>query len=103
MKGIKPGLPLVFIDSVHFVNNFLDNLVKDLGENRIYYLSQKFSANVLDLFKTIGLFPYDYWDIFQKFKEGLPSKDKFRDILANCGISDKNYEHVLNVWKRIKL
>ena len=31
-KSIKPGLPLVFIDSVHFLNNLLDNLVKTLGE-----------------------------------------------------------------------
>ena len=27
-KGIKPGLPLVFIDRVHLLNNSLDNLVK---------------------------------------------------------------------------
>ena len=32
-KGNKPGLPLVFIDSVHFLNNSSENLVKKLGEN----------------------------------------------------------------------
>ena len=32
-KGIKPGLPLVFIDSVHFLNKSSDHLVKNLGEN----------------------------------------------------------------------
>ena len=26
-KGIKSGLPLVFIDSIHFLNNSLHNLV----------------------------------------------------------------------------
>ena len=30
MKFIKPGLPLVFIASVHFLNNSLHNLVKIL-------------------------------------------------------------------------
>ena len=39
-KGIKPGLPLEFIDTVHFLNNSLDNLVKKLGENDVYHLSQ---------------------------------------------------------------
>ena len=40
-----------------------------------------------------------FWDSFEKFKEGLPSKDKFYNTLTNRAISDKNYEHVLNVWK----
>ena len=38
-------------------------------------------------------------DIFKKLEEDLPSKDKFYNTLTNCAISDKNYEHVLNVWK----
>ena len=53
-KSIKPGLPLVFIDSVHFLNNLLDNLVKTLGGNVFYHLSHDFNANVLDLLK-VGL------------------------------------------------
>ena len=32
-KDIKPGFSLVFIDSVYFLNNSLDSLVKNLGEN----------------------------------------------------------------------
>ena len=39
----------------------------------------------------------------EKFKEGLPSKDKFYNTLTNREISGKNYEHVLNVWKAIKI
>ena len=50
-KGKKPGLLLVFIDSVHFLNNSLDNLVKKLGENDFYHLSQEFNTNVLDIIK----------------------------------------------------
>ena len=30
-KGNKPGLLLVFIDNIHFLNSSLDNLVKKLG------------------------------------------------------------------------
>ena len=30
-KEIKPGIPLIFIDSIHILNNLLDNLVINLG------------------------------------------------------------------------
>ena len=30
----KQGLPLVFFVSVHFLNNSLENLVKNLAENK---------------------------------------------------------------------
>ena len=50
-KDIKPGLPLLFIDSIYFLNNSLDNLVKNLCENDFDHLSQEFNANLLDLFK----------------------------------------------------
>ena len=53
---INPELPLVFIDSLHFLNGSLDNLAKNLGENNFYHLSHKFIANVLDL-SRVGFFP----------------------------------------------
>ena len=59
----------------------------------------EFSANVLDLLKERGFFPYDYWDSFEKFKEALPRKDKFDNTLNNCAISYKNYKRVFNVFK----
>ena len=70
----------VGIDSIHFLNNSLDNLVR-----------------------TLEFYPHDYWDTFQKLKEGLPSKDKLYNVLTNCAFSDKNYEHVLNVWKAFEI
>ena len=50
-KDIKPGIPLVFIDSLRFINNSLANLVKNLGENEIYHLSQELDTNVSNLLK----------------------------------------------------
>ena len=50
-QGIKPGLALVIIDSVHLLNNSPDNLVKNFRENDFYELSQEFNANLLDLLK----------------------------------------------------
>lgn len=39
-KYIEPGFLLLFIDSVHLLNNLLDNLVKNLGQNYFYCISQ---------------------------------------------------------------
>ena len=51
---MKIVLPLVFIDSVHFINNSLDNLVKNSGENCFYHLPLESNADALDLV-TIGI------------------------------------------------
>ena len=55
-KVNKPGIPLVFIESVHVSNNSSDNLVKKLGKNDSYRLSQELNANVLSLLKKKFLF-----------------------------------------------
>ena len=60
-KDIKPRLLLVFTDSVHF----LDNLVRNLGENNFYYLSQKFN------------FPHDYWDSLKNLRKVYLAKISF--------------------------
>ena len=56
---INPALLLVVIDSVHFLKELLDNLVKNLVEKDIYLLSQNFDADVLALVKKKRFFPYD--------------------------------------------
>ena len=35
---------------------------------------------------------------FEKFKDKLPSKQNFYILSTSKKISDKNYEHVLEVW-----
>ena len=62
-------------------------------------MSQEFDNNVLDLVKQKGFYFYKYISDFEKFKEELPSKGKFYSSLTGKKISDKEYEHVLNVWK----
>ena len=37
---------------------------------------------------------------FEKFKEELPSKEKFYRLITDRKIRDRECEHVLNVWKK---
>ena len=39
----------------------------------------------------------------EKLKEELPNKEKFYSSLTDRKISDIEYEHVLNVWKKIEM
>ena len=40
---------------------------------------------------------------FEKFKEKWPSKEKFYDLLTGNTISDKEYDHVINVWNKFEM
>ena len=66
-----------FIDSFQFLSSSLDSLVKSLSKDDFKCLSQGFDSNALDLVKQKGFDPYDYMSDFEKFKEELPSKEKF--------------------------
>ena len=37
---------------------------------------------------------------YEKFKEELHSKENFSSSLKDRNITDKEYEHVFNVWKK---
>ena len=59
----------------------MDILVKNLCKDDSKYLSPEFESNVLDLSKQKGFYPYEYMSDFKKFKEQLPSKEKFSSSL----------------------
>ena len=40
---------------------------------------------------------------FEKFKEELPSKEKFYSSLTDRKITNKASEHVPNVWKKFEM
>ena len=94
---------LSFIESFQFLSSSLGSLVKKLSKDDFKYLGQEFDNNVLDLVKQKGFYPYENMSDFEKFKEELPSKEKFYSSLADRKISDKEYEHVLNVWKKSEM
>ena len=66
-------------------------------------MSQQLDNNVLGLVKQKGFYPYEHMSNFQKFKEELPSKEKFYNSLTDRTISDKEYENALNVWKKLEM
>ena len=66
-------------------------------------MRQEFDNNVLYLVKQKGVYPYKYLNDFEKFKEELPSKEKFYSSLTGRKITDKEYEHVWNKFEIKKM
>ena len=71
-----------------------------MGKDYFKYLSQELDSELLGLVKQKGFYPYEYPSGFEKYKEELSSNEKFYRSLRGKKISDKQYEHVLNVWGR---
>ena len=88
---------IVFIDSMLFMKSSLDKL----GKNEYFkYLSEEFSDEKLELVKKNGIYPYQYFNSFKKFKEtNLTDIDKFFSSLKDCGISKKKFQRACDVWK----
>ena len=90
---------LVLIDSMLFMNSSLDKLVKNLSDSDFKCLSKVFSGEKLELVKKKGIYPYEYFNSFKKFKEcKLPDIDKIFSSIKDCGISEKEYQRALDVW-----
>ena len=94
---------LSFVDSFQFLSSLLDGLVKNLNKVDFKWFSIEFDNNVSDLVKQKGFYLYKYMSDFQKFKEELPRKEKFYSSLTGKKIRDKEYKHVLDVWKKFEL
>ena len=95
---------LDFIDSMLFMNSSLDKLVKNLSDSDFKYLNESFIGEKLELVQKKGIYPYEYFDSFKKSKESkLPDINKFFSSLKHCGISDREYQRAVNVWKVFKI
>ena len=64
------------------------------------YLSQEIDNSVLNLIKQKGVNPNEYMRYFEKFKEGLPTKENFYSSFTGLKITTKECEHVLKVWNK---
>ena len=87
-----------------FINSSLDKLAKNLSNEDFKYLIKDFSNENLELIKKKGVYPYEYFNSFQIFKESkVPDIDKFFSSLKDCGISEKEYQRACDVWKVFKI
>ena len=95
---------LIFIDSFQFMNQSLSDLANNLPKDGFYHTKNEFGSNNLELITKKGVYPYDYMDDFNKFKEeGLPSIENFYSKLTDEDISDKYYNHAKMFGKNLNV
>ena len=92
--------PFIFKDSYLFLNKSLDYLISTISDEDRILLKQEFGEENYKLLTKKGIYPYDYFDEKQKYKElELPKKEKFFNKLNNKNISNDDYKHALKVFK----
>ena len=95
---------IVFKDSMKFISSSMEALVNNLPKDAFKNLEKYFTPEQTKILKRKGFFPYDYLDNIEKLKDTKPPPQKaFYSKLSGNGLSDKNYDHVLNVWKTWKM
>ena len=89
---------LRFIDSLNFLQGSLDSLVKATPKEALKMTST--ISNGSDLLYKKGIYPYEYMDSWDKFKETkLPPKESFYSKLNDEHITEDEYTHAKTVWE----
>ena len=101
------GQHLVFKDSLQFINVALEklatNLLKAGRDNFVHLLSEFQIGYNVDLLLRKGVYPYEYMDSFERFKETqLPPIESFFSSLRDEAITTDDYAHAKNVWNKFK-
>ena len=108
---------LQFKDSFSFLSSSLDKLVKltkyegnekrtNWQENFKYSRTSKYikSDECLDLLTDKGVYPYDYFDNFNKFNEKeLPPIEEFYSKLTEEHIKQEEYERAQKIYKHFNI
>ena len=82
----------------------MSDLADDLPKDSFYHTKKEFGTEYLELITRKDVYPYDYMDDFNKFKEeGLPSIENCYSKLTSENISDCDYNHAENVWKNLNV
>ena len=98
-KSFKVNNRLIFIDSFQFLSSSLDSLLKNLNKADFKYLSQESDTNILDLVKQKGFYLCESMNNFEKFKEELPSDEKFYSFLTSKKLVIKS----MNIFLRFRI
>ena len=89
---------------MQFMNTSLANLTKNLGDNHPITSQhfKNFSPEQISLVCRKGIYPYEYIDSHNRFKETeLPPIQKFHGQLSGK-ISQNDYIHAQKVWKEFE-
>ena len=83
-------IELRFIDSFKFMSSNLDSLVNNLARgNNKFFGFEDYNESQCKLLIRKGIYPYEYMDDWDKFKEtDLPPKEAFYSKLNMSGVSD---------------
>ena len=94
-------MELRFIDSIKFMSSSLDSLVNNLARGgHEFWGFENYNCPQRELLSRKGIYPYEYMDSWDKFKEtSLPRIEKFYSNLNMSGVSDGDYEHACRVWQ----
>ena len=94
-------MELRFIDSIKFMSSSLDSLVNNLARGgHEFWGFENYNNRQCELLIRKGIYPYEYMDSWDKFKEtSLPSIEKFYSNPNMSGVSDGDYEHACRVWR----
>ena len=95
---------IIFKDTYKFLAASLDVLVSNTPKDGFKIVDNKYPPEQAKLIKQKGFYPYEYMDSVEKFKDDKPPPKKaFNSKLTGRGISNKNYNHVLNVWSSFNM
>jgi hypothetical protein len=88
---------LRFIDSYQFLSAGLEKIVQNMAKESFRHSRKHLGDN--DLLSAKGIFPYEWFDCFEKFNETeLPSMDSFYNELDEEGVSDEQYDRAQAIW-----
>ncbi|XP_070169344.1 uncharacterized protein [Polyergus mexicanus] len=97
----RRDIKLRFIDSYKFLSTCLEKLASFPNNDKLQTLKPKFqnlSIKEVNLLRRKGVFPYKYID-----DTCLPSRESFYNFLTGDTVSESDYAHAENVWRRFSL
>ena len=81
----------------------LSNLASNI-KNLLNLKSHFSNQEEIDLLSQKGIYPYDYMDSFEKFKETqLPSRESVDSKLNKTHISNSDYAQAKKVWEKFNV
>ena len=87
------------------MNIVLDSLVNNLARGGEQFFGfEEYNENQYKLLIKKGIYPYEYMNDWDKFKETkLPPKEAFYSKLNMTVVREEDYEHANRVWKEFGL